>query len=289
MTACVTGAEKPLRVALELAQHIGRDLRRREAKFAKLNARHFAGFTSSARRKGKSFSSLLTFFEAAAHEPLDGIDDPLRRLDERLARAVAHGDRGAAAIAAELGRAPPPTAPDSSHPRRESPPAHRLPYMRPGSWWFPGRFRLRASLPPCSSFSSQSFGHVADQIAEVAPPVEQSHHLLLRRFARGRIALVPRLPLRAQIPIHFSSRPSNFLLACSRLSSSSGSASPILRAMRISSSCMFSSKTSSSRSAGTRDGPSDPYGLCRACSSPISAPFSLSRYSVRRSGSFSVR
>jgi hypothetical protein len=55
-------AEEALGVALELAQNVGRDLRRSEAELAQLNARHFigigwTGFHIPARWKGKSFNS----------------------------------------------------------------------------------------------------------------------------------------------------------------------------------------------------------------------------------------
>ena len=83
-----------------------------------------------------------------------------------------------------------------------------------------------------------------------------------------------------------SSRPSNFFFASVRLCFERGSSSPIFRAMRISSSCMFRSKTSSSRSAGTREG--SRRSLAAVLFADLRA-LSLSRYSVRRSGSLSVR
>ena len=89
-------AEEPLGVALELAQHIGRNLRRSELEFAKLDAGHFAFFHILGQTEGKHLQLVLNLFEAAAHEALDRVDDPLRRLDERFARAVAHGNRGPA-------------------------------------------------------------------------------------------------------------------------------------------------------------------------------------------------
>ena len=209
-------AKESLGVALELAQNVGGNLRRREAQLAQLNARDFTCLHILGQVKGKELQLVLNLFKAAAHQPLDGVDDPLRRLDQRLARAVAHGDRGPAAACAEWDRAPPPTAPDSSRPRRESPPAHRPPCMRPGSWWFPDRFRLRVTSAMSSS-GSQNFGYVADQIAEVAPPVEQGHHLFLRGLARcAYVALIPcaatrRADRRPPLP----AVPSNFLFACS--------------------------------------------------------------------------
>ena len=91
-------AEKPLGVALELAQNVGRNLRRRELHFAQLDARNFARLHVVGQPERKELQLVLNFFKAAAHQPLHGVDDPLRRLDERLARAVAHGDRGPAAV-----------------------------------------------------------------------------------------------------------------------------------------------------------------------------------------------
>ena len=54
-------AEEALGVALELAQDVGGDLRRREAQFAELDARHFAGFdvVGQAERKELQFVSGL--------------------------------------------------------------------------------------------------------------------------------------------------------------------------------------------------------------------------------------
>ena len=95
------------------------------------------------------------------------------------------------------------------------------------------------------------------RLLKVAPPIEQGHHrLLCDCLARtGVVAVVPHLPLRAQVAIDVIQQPSNFSLPAQQLLlATAGSSSPILRAMRISSSCMFRSKTSSSRSAGTRDG-----------------------------------
>ena len=79
MTACVTGrAKEPLGIALELAQDVRRNLRRRKAEFAKLNARNFAGFDIVGEAEGENFEFAVNLFKAAAHEPLDGVDDALR-------------------------------------------------------------------------------------------------------------------------------------------------------------------------------------------------------------------
>ena len=112
-------AKEALGIALELAQNVGGNLRRREAQFAELDARHFAGFDIVGQAERKELQLALNFFKAAAHQALDGIDDALRRLDERLARGVAHGDRGPAAVGRHRDREPPPRAPDSSRRRRE--------------------------------------------------------------------------------------------------------------------------------------------------------------------------
>ena len=137
----------------------------------------------------------------------------------------------------------------------------------------------------------QRLGHVAHQIAEVAPPVEQGHHGLLRRLARGFVAVIPGIPLRAQILIDRFPQPLEFFLGLwSGSCASAGSVLAHLVRHAHSSSCMFRSKTSSSRSAGTRDAPISPSRrFFPLCSSPISAPCSLSRYSVRVIGSLSVR
>ena len=91
-------AEEALGVALELAQNVGGDFRRSEAQFAELNARDFAGFDVVGKPEGEELQFALDFFEAAAHEALDGVDDALRSLDEHAARAVADGDGGPAAV-----------------------------------------------------------------------------------------------------------------------------------------------------------------------------------------------
>ena len=89
-------AKEPLRVALELAQNVGRYLRRRELEFAQSDARHLTLFHVLGQPEGKQFQLVLNLFEVPAHQPLDRIDDPLRRLDERPARWVPHGNRGTA-------------------------------------------------------------------------------------------------------------------------------------------------------------------------------------------------
>src|ERR1017187_9087359 len=50
--------------------------------------------------------------------------------------------------------------------------------------------------------SSQGLGNVANQIAEVAPPIQQGHHSLLRGLPDGHISAVPCLPFDAQVLIH---------------------------------------------------------------------------------------
>ena len=75
-------AEEPLRIALELAQNVRRNFRRRKSQFAKLNARHLAGLHIVSKTKRKQLQLALHFFESAAHQALDGVDNPLRRLNQ---------------------------------------------------------------------------------------------------------------------------------------------------------------------------------------------------------------
>ncbi len=112
-------AEEALRIALELAQNVGGNFGRRESQFAELDARHFAFFDIFGQAERKELQLLLHFAEAAAHEALDGVDDALRRLNEHLARAVADGDGGPAAVGRAWDQCAPPTAPDLSRRRRE--------------------------------------------------------------------------------------------------------------------------------------------------------------------------
>ena len=49
--------------------------------------------------------------------------------------------------------------------------------------------------------NSQCFCHVADKVVDIAPAIEQGHHLFLRFLADVLIARIPHLPLRAQIAV----------------------------------------------------------------------------------------
>src|SRR6202034_637012 len=86
------------RVALELAQNVGGDLRWRKAHLAELHPRHFAFFDIVGEAKREKLQLLLYLCKAAAHEALDGVDDALRRLNERAPGAVADRDGGPAAL-----------------------------------------------------------------------------------------------------------------------------------------------------------------------------------------------
>src|SRR5208282_794451 len=68
-------AEEPLGVALELAQDVGGDLRRRELELAELDAGDLAGLHVVGQAEGKKLEFVLNLREPAAHEALDGIDD----------------------------------------------------------------------------------------------------------------------------------------------------------------------------------------------------------------------
>ena len=111
--------------------------------------------TSSARRNGNSFSSLLNFGEPAAHEALDGVDHAFGALDEGLARAVADSDGGPASAGCN--------GIERDHRRHEIRAVdagnyHRLVAfhdMRPGNSLSPGQYQLRV-LPPWSPLFVQS-------------------------------------------------------------------------------------------------------------------------------------
>ena len=60
--------------------------------------------------------------------------------------------------------------------------------------------------------NSQSFGHVADQVAQIAATVKQGHHGFLRGLARGFVARVPDAPLGAQVFINGGEQGFEFLL-----------------------------------------------------------------------------
>src|ERR1035438_6294138 len=91
-------AEETFSIALELAQDVRGNFGGREPELAELNARDFTGLdiVSQAERKETEFAADL--FNAASHEALHGINDALRRLNERFARTVAHGNCGATAL-----------------------------------------------------------------------------------------------------------------------------------------------------------------------------------------------
>ena len=96
-------AEEALGVALELAQNVGRNLGRRKAHLAQLDARNLTRLDVAGKAEGEELQLRPNLFESAAHQALDGVDDALRRLDERLACAVANRDRGPAAACGEHG------------------------------------------------------------------------------------------------------------------------------------------------------------------------------------------
>ena len=165
MTACVTGlAEEALGIALELAQNVRRNFGRRKTQLAQLDARDFTGFDVAGKTEGEKLQLRPNLFEAAAHQTLDGIDDALRRFNERFARAVAHRDRRPAAACGDgIERN------DRRHKIRavHAGNDHRLVALHVGDEGIRGS-QVDADDVPfrhiCCSVS-QNFGHVADQIA----------------------------------------------------------------------------------------------------------------------------
>ena len=166
-------AEEPLGVALELAQDVGRYLRRREFELAQTDARHFAWLHVLGQPERKQLQLVLNLFEVPAHQPLHGVNDPLRRFDERLARRVAHGNRRLAAPGRD--------GVQRHHRRHQVRAVHAGNHHR--------RIALHisnqgvggsqvdsdyASFRHAVLSSSQGLGNVANQIAEIAAPVEQS-------------------------------------------------------------------------------------------------------------------
>ena len=61
-------AEETLRVALELAQNVCRNLRRREAHFTKRDARNFARFHVVGEPERKQLQLVLNLFKTAPHQ-----------------------------------------------------------------------------------------------------------------------------------------------------------------------------------------------------------------------------
>src|SRR6185503_1308896 len=49
---------------------------------------------------------------------------------------------------------------------------------------------------------AQCLGYVAHEVVDVSPPIKQRNHFLLCLEARRFIAVVPHLPLRAQVAVH---------------------------------------------------------------------------------------
>ena len=88
--------KEALGIALELAQNVCRNFRRRKTQLAQLDARDFSRFDVAGKTEGEKLQLRPDLFEVAAHQTLDGIDDALRRFDERFACAVANRDRGPA-------------------------------------------------------------------------------------------------------------------------------------------------------------------------------------------------
>ena len=72
-------AKITFRVALELAQDVRGNFRRRELRIPQANAQHFAGLDIVDQAEGKELQLLGNIFDPAAHEPLDRVNGPLRR------------------------------------------------------------------------------------------------------------------------------------------------------------------------------------------------------------------
>ncbi len=170
-----------------------------------------AGRRIAGQVEGKQLQFFLYLFQTAAHQPLDRVNDSLRRLDQRHARAAAHRQRSPAALGRNRVQ---------RHHRR-----HQARTVRAGNHH--RRIALHVSnegvggsqinsdyacFGHLALSSSQSLGHVADQIAEVAPPVQQRHHSLLRGQPCGLVAFIPRQPLSAQIHVHLAEQAIKFLL-----------------------------------------------------------------------------
>ena len=84
--------EESFRVALELAQHEGGNLGRRESLLAQPDAQNFAGLKIVGQAEGEQLQLLLDIFDAAPHQALDRINGALRSLDQIFARRVADDD-----------------------------------------------------------------------------------------------------------------------------------------------------------------------------------------------------
>ena len=70
----------------------------REAAVAELDAWHFTHLNIVGKPEREQLQFALHFFEPAAHQALDGIDDAFRRLNEHAARAITHGHSRPAAV-----------------------------------------------------------------------------------------------------------------------------------------------------------------------------------------------
>ena len=75
-------AEKAFRIPLQLPQNKRRNLRRRVALITQLDAQYFAGFEIVGQPKREELQFFLNVLNPAPHQPFDGIDRALRRIDE---------------------------------------------------------------------------------------------------------------------------------------------------------------------------------------------------------------
>ena len=85
-------SEKALGIALQLAQHQRRNLRRRVGSLANLDAQDFSCLKIVRQLERKQLQFFLDIFDAAPHQALDRINRALRRFDQIPARGVAHDD-----------------------------------------------------------------------------------------------------------------------------------------------------------------------------------------------------
>src|ERR1700676_1672493 len=85
-------SEKAFGIALQLAQHQRRNLRRSISALANLDAQYLTLLEIIRQLEGEQFQFILNIFSTASHQTLDRVNCPLWRLDQILASGVADYD-----------------------------------------------------------------------------------------------------------------------------------------------------------------------------------------------------
>jgi hypothetical protein len=97
------GAEEALGVLLQLQQDIGGDLGRGELKAADLKLEHVCGLEAGDEFEGEQLQFVLHILDAAAHQPLGGVDCA-RRIGEEGGTSCVADDESAVLIEGDDGR-----------------------------------------------------------------------------------------------------------------------------------------------------------------------------------------